>query len=108
MSLTDLIESNRKEISGSRTKNRLTVQISYAIQLIMDFYSVENIILMDYIEDISVICTPDDPTSIHLYQIKERTKLLLHVLLRSIIFHIISTKRMDGQRHLIHLRMLRW
>lgn len=73
MSLTDLIESNRKEISGSRTKNRLTVQISYAIQLIMDFYSVENIILMDYIEDISVICTPDDPTSIHLYQIKTKS-----------------------------------
>lgn len=62
MSLIELLESNRKEIPGSRTKNRLTVQISYAIQLIMDFYSADYIVLMDYIEDVSVICDPDEPT----------------------------------------------
>lgn len=73
MSLMELIESNRKEIPGSRTKNRLTVQISYAIQLIMDFYSVDYIVLMDYIEDVSVICDPDEPTKIHLYQIKTKS-----------------------------------
>ena len=39
MSLDSIISSAHKEIVGSRTKNRLTVQISYAIQLIMDFYS---------------------------------------------------------------------
>lgn len=73
MSLIELIESNRKEIPGSRTKNRLTVQISYAIQLIMDFYSADYIVLMDYIEDVSVICDPDKPTKIHLYQIKTKS-----------------------------------
>ena len=33
MPLDSLIASSHKEIAGSRTKNRLTVQISYAIQL---------------------------------------------------------------------------
>ena len=31
MSLKEQIEMNKNDISGSRTKNRLTVQISYAI-----------------------------------------------------------------------------
>lgn len=73
MSLLELIESNEKEIYGSRTKNRLTVQISYAIQLIMDFFSADYIVLMDYIEDVSVICDPAEPTKIHLYQIKTKS-----------------------------------
>lgn len=73
MSLLDLIESNEKEIYGSRTKNRLTLQISYAIQLIMDFFPADYIILMDYIEDVSVVCDPAEPTKIHLYQIKTKS-----------------------------------
>lgn len=73
MSLLDLIESNEKEIYGSRTKNRLTVQISYAIQLIMEFFSDEYIVLMDYIEDVSIICDPTDSSKIHMYQIKTKT-----------------------------------
>ena len=73
MSLDSLISSCHKEIAGSRTKNRLTVQISYAIQLIMDFYSTDFLILMDYIEDVSVIIDPDSPSSIHLYQIKTKS-----------------------------------
>lgn len=39
MSLREQIEMNKNDISGSRTKNRLTVQISYAMQLIMEYYS---------------------------------------------------------------------
>ena len=35
MSLKEQIEMNKNDISGSRTKNRLTVQISYAMQLII-------------------------------------------------------------------------
>ena len=73
MSLLALIESNEKEIYGSRAKNRLTVQISYAIQLIMEFFSYEYIVLMDYIEDVSIICDPADPSKIHMYQIKTKT-----------------------------------
>lgn len=49
MSLNDIISGSHKEIAGSRTKNRLTVQISYAIQLIMEFYSTDFLIMMDYI-----------------------------------------------------------
>ena len=48
MSLKDRISESQKEIAGSRTKNRLTVQISYAIQLIMDFYSTDFLVMMDY------------------------------------------------------------
>lgn len=73
MSLDSLISSCHNEIAGSRTKNRLTVQISYAIQLIMDFYSTDFLILMDYIEDVSVIIDPDAPSSLHLYQIKTKS-----------------------------------
>lgn len=73
MSLGDLTSSCHKEIAGSRTKNRLTIQISYAIQLIMDFYSTDFLVMMDYIEDVSVISDPDNPSAIHLYQIKTKS-----------------------------------
>lgn len=73
MSLDSLISSTHKEIAGSRTKNRLTVQISYAIILIMEFYSTDFLVMMDYIEDISIIKDPDDPSSIHLYQVKTKS-----------------------------------
>ena len=51
MSLENIITSSTKEIAGSRTKNRLTIQISYALQLIMEFYSTDFVVMMDYIED---------------------------------------------------------
>ena len=73
MSLSNIISSTHKEIAGSRTKNRLTVQISYAIQLIMEFYSTDFLIMMDYIEDVSVISDPDAPSAIHLYQVKTKS-----------------------------------
>lgn len=73
MSLSDIISGTHKEIAGSRTKNRLTVQISYAIQLIMEFYSTDFLIMMDYIEDVSVISDPEAPSAIHLYQVKTKS-----------------------------------
>ena len=73
MSLDSIISSAHKEIVGSRTKNRLTVQISYAIQLIMDFYSTDFLVMMDYIEDISIITDPENPAAIHLYQVKTKS-----------------------------------
>lgn len=73
MSLGDVISSAHKEIAGSRTKNRLTVQISYAIQLIMEFYSIDFLVMMDYIEDVSIICNPSEPSEIHLYQVKTKS-----------------------------------
>ena len=73
MSLKDAISENHKEIVGSRTKNRLTVQLSCAVQLIMEFYTTDYLILMDYIEDISVVENPENPSDIHLYQVKTKT-----------------------------------
>lgn len=73
MSLKEQIELNKNDISGSRTKNRLTVQISYAMQLIMEYYSMDYVILMDYIEDVVIIENPEDPTGIHLYQVKTKS-----------------------------------
>lgn len=73
MSLGNIISSSHKEITGSRTKNRLTVQISYAIQLIMEFYATDFLVMMDYIEDISVINDPENPSAIHLYQVKTKS-----------------------------------
>lgn len=73
MSLLDQISANQKEIAGSRAKNRLTIQVSFAIQLIMDFFESEFIVLMDYIEDVSIITNPADPDQIHLYQVKTKT-----------------------------------
>lgn len=73
MSLREQIELNKNDISGSRTKNRLTVQISYAMQLIMEYYSMDYAILMDYIEDVVIIENPEEPTGIHLYQIKTKS-----------------------------------
>ena len=73
MSLKECIELNKNEIAGSRTKNRLTVQISYAIQLIMEYYSMDYIILMDYIEDVAIIENPNDPSGLHLYQVKTKS-----------------------------------
>lgn len=73
MSLKEQIEMNKNDISGSRTKNRLTVQISYAMQLIMEYYSMDYVILMDYIEDVVIIENPEEPTGIHLYQVKTKS-----------------------------------
>lgn len=75
MSLKKTVEDSHKDIAGSRTKNRLTIQISYAVQLIMEFYSMEFLVFMDYIEDVVVIKDPENPlgSSIHLYQVKTKT-----------------------------------
>ena len=73
MPLSDIISSTHKEITGSRTKNRLTVQISYAIQLIMEFYPTDFLVMMDYIEDVSIISDPDAPSAIHMYQVKTKS-----------------------------------
>lgn len=72
MTLNDLIANSHKEIAGSRAKNRLTVQISYAVQLIIDYYPTDFLVMMDYIEDVSVICGPDESSLIHLYQVKTK------------------------------------
>lgn len=72
MSLGQKIEQSHKDIYGSRTKNRLTIQISYAIDLIIEFYDLDFLVLMDYIEDVSVIENPNDPTNLHLYQVKTK------------------------------------
>lgn len=73
MSLLDQISENQKGIAGSRAKNRLTIQISFAIQLIMDFYESDFLVLMDYIEDVSIIKNLSSPDQIHLYQVKTKT-----------------------------------
>lgn len=73
MSLKERIELNKNEIAGSRTKNRLTVQISYAMQLIMEYHSMDYVILMDYIEDVAVIENPNDLSGLHLYQVKTKS-----------------------------------
>ncbi len=73
MSLRETIAENTNDISGSRTKNRLTVQISYAIQLIIEFYTMDHIILMDYVEDVAIIESPDNPSYVHLYQVKTKS-----------------------------------
>lgn len=73
MSLDGIIANTNKEISGSRTKNRLTVQISYAMQLIMEFYTTDFLVMMDYIEDVAIISDPSQSSAIHLYQIKTKS-----------------------------------
>jgi len=73
MPLSDIISSTHKEIVGSRTKNRLTVQISYAIQLLMEFYPTDFLVMMDYIEDVSIISDPEAPSAIHMYQVKTKS-----------------------------------
>ncbi len=72
MSLKQEIEKSHKEIYGSRSKNRLSLQISYAIELIIEFYNLDFLILMDYIEDVSVIENPNNPSKIHMYQVKSK------------------------------------
>ena len=39
----------------------------------MEFYSTDFLIMMDYIEDVSVISDPDAPSAIHLYQVKTKS-----------------------------------
>ena len=92
MSLREQIEMNKNDISGSRTKNRLTVQISYAMQLIMECYSMDYIILMDYIEDVVIIENPENPQGIHLYQVKTTTKVRnIKAYLMAALFNAGST-----------------
>lgn len=75
MSLDERISESHKDIVGSRTENRLSIQLSYAMQLVMEYYSMDYIVLMDYIEDVVVITSDADNENekIHMYQIKSKT-----------------------------------
>jgi hypothetical protein len=69
-SLTEKLVHSKRDAGGTIAKNRLTFQISYGIQLIMEFFSTDSVLLMDYFEDIAVLNNPDNPDAIKLYQIK--------------------------------------
>ena len=62
-------------MSGSIAKNRLTIQLSFAIQLIVDLYEISDYtILLDCIEDVAVKTFNEDHEKIYLYQIKTKGK----------------------------------
>lgn len=68
-----LIEKQYKDISGSRAFNRLTIQVSYAIKLLIDLYQCEDfIIFMDYIDDVSILKISNGKETLTTYQIKTK------------------------------------
>ena len=74
MAIWKNIEKQFKDKSGSTAKNRLTVQLSFAIKMLIDFYPVKDyVILLDCVEDIAVHTIDDaDNEKIYLYQIKTK------------------------------------
>ena len=75
MGIDAQIEKIYKDMSGSIAKNRLTIQLSFAIQLIVDLYSVEEFtIYMDCIEDIAVKTVDNEQEKLFMYQVKTKKK----------------------------------
>lgn len=73
MGIDAQIEKIYKDMSGSIAKNRLTIQLSFAIQLIVDLYSVEEFtIFMDCIEDIAVKTVDNEQEKLFMYQVKTK------------------------------------
>ena len=71
--LKQLIKKQNKDISGSRTFNRLTIQVSYAIQLLIDLFHADDfVVFMDYIDDVCVLKTTGDKELITTYKIKTK------------------------------------
>ena len=73
MSINKNIEMQFKEMSGSTAKNRLSIQTSYAIKLLVDFYELDDyVIFLDCIEDVAVKIIDSGEEKIYLYQIKTK------------------------------------
>ena len=85
MEIDSQIEKIHKDMSGSIAKNRLTIQLSYAVKLIVDLYSVEDFtIFLDCIEDIAVKTISSGSEKINLYQIKtsKNKTFTLHYIIK--------------------------
>ena len=90
MSIDKTIEKTYKDMSGSIAKNRLTIQISYAIQLIIDLYSVQDYtVFLDCLEDVAVKVNNENSEKIYLYQIKTKNKSNIS------LNHVISEKWLE-------------
>ncbi len=75
MGIDSQIEKVYKDMSGSIAKNRLTIQLSYAIKLIVDLYSVEDFtVFLDCIEDVAVKTISNGSEKLFLYQIKTKSR----------------------------------
>lgn len=75
MDIDAQIEKVYKDMSGSIAKNRLTIQLSFAIKLIVDLYSVEDFtVFIDCIEDIAVKKVNNGVEELFLYQVKTKSR----------------------------------
>lgn len=74
MCIDTQIEKVYKDMSGSIAKNRLTIQLSFAIKIIVDLYSVENFtVFLDCIEDVAVKTVVNGAEKLFLYQVKTKS-----------------------------------
>jgi len=73
MNINERIEKQFKDKSGSVAKNRLTLQISYAVKLLVEYYHFNDfVIFLDCIEDVAVKTVLNGSEKIWLYQIKTK------------------------------------
>lgn len=57
--------------SGSRSYNRLDMQVSQALHMAIEIFdNVDFLLVMDYYDDISVFDNPNNPTTVSYYQMK--------------------------------------
>lgn len=75
MHIDKQIEKVYKDMSGSIAKNRLTIQLSFAIKLIVELYAVEDFtVFMDCIEDVAVKKVVNGTEELFLYQVKTKNR----------------------------------
>lgn len=75
MGIDAQVEKAYKDMSGSIAKNRLTIQLSFAIKLIVDLYSVEDFtVFLDCIEDVAVKTVLNGSEKLYLYQVKTKSR----------------------------------
>lgn len=74
--LDQIVQVRPREVSGSRSSNRSDYQKSWAFCLLLKLHRTEQdyLILFDYHDDVVVLDSAENPTSIDFYQVKTKEK----------------------------------
>ncbi len=95
-----LISTIPREDAGSRSSNRFAYQHSWALSKLLDIYDSgkDFAIILDYFDDIVILDSSDNPSSIDFYQIKTNTKSSDQYISTKKLIEQKKTGKGDGQK----------
>lgn len=98
-----LVNYKPRENSGSRSTNRLLIQVSFAFSKILEIYDeTDFIIIMDYIDDVALLKIQDNKESLTTFQLKTRDKAQGEYSISSLIKDDVFYKLYDHLEQIYH------